>query len=305
MLCCNEAIPPSGCIQCLLGYSSDARGYVFEVHSVMDSYGTRRVATVPGGLTQHSRCAVRSTRTSGNSLRLVEWLSGDVTGRRVVPFERPVVSDRASHLLLIAFRAHQIMKTAYPDGSLKELWYAVHVRSRFESQMSTVLRSKGYEEFLPTYRCRHRWSDRIKELDLPLFPGYLFSRFDARERLPILKSPGVIAIVGLGKMPIPISDEEIEAIQAIVRSGLRAEPWPHLTIGSRVFIEAGPLAGLEGIVVKVGKRFRFVVSVQLLQRSVGVEIERSWVRPVCEKPSAKRGAAGLADSGQGLCARAG
>jgi len=166
------------------------------------------------------------------------------------------------------------------DGSLQELWYAVHVRTRFESQMSTVLRSKGYEEFLPTYRCRHRWSDRAKELDLPLFPGYLFSRFDARERLPILKSPGVIAIVGSGKTPIPISDEEIEAIRVIVRSGLPAQPWSHLTVGSRVFIEDGPLAGLEGIVKCVDKRFRLVVSVPLLQRSVGVEIEPSWARPV-------------------------
>jgi transcription antitermination factor NusG len=166
------------------------------------------------------------------------------------------------------------------DESRQKLWYAIHVRSRFESQMSTVLRSKGYEEFLPTYRCKHRWSDRAKELDLPLFPGYLFSRFDVCERLPILKSPGLIAIVGLGKAPIPIPDEEIEAIRAIVRSGLPVEPWPHLTVGSRVFVEAGPLAGLEGNVVNIGKTFRLVVSVSLLQRSVRVEIERSWVRPV-------------------------
>jgi transcription antitermination factor NusG len=199
------------------------------------------------------------------------------------------------------------MKTGfqYLDGTLQKFWYAVHVRSRFEAQLSTVLRRKGYEEFLPTYRCSHRWSDRAKELDLPLFPGYLFSRFDARERLPILKSPGVIAIVGLGKTPIPISDEEIEAIRAIVRSGLPAEPWTYLTVGSRVFIEAGPLTGLEGVVVNVDKRFRLVVSVPLLQRSLGVEIERSWVRTVCEKPFVKSGSAGLADSGQRRCTRAG
>jgi transcription antitermination factor NusG len=191
------------------------------------------------------------------------------------------------------------MKTGFqsPDGSLRKLWYAVHVRSRFESQISTVLRSKGYEEFLPTYRCRHQWSDRVKELDLPLFPGYLFSSFDVHERLPILKSPGVIAIVGLGKMPIPIADEEIEAIRAIVRSGLPAEPSIHLTVGSRVFIETGPLAGLEGIVINVNKKFRLVVSVSLLQRSVSVEIERSWVRPVREKPFVTSGPAALTDSG--------
>lgn len=205
-----------------------------------------------------------------------------------------------------SFGAPQVMKTGfqYPDGSLQKFWYAVQVRPRFESQISTVLRSKGYEEFLPTYRSRHRWSDRAKELDLPLFPGYLFSRFDARERLFILKSPGVIGIVGLGKTPVPISDEEIEAIQAIVRSSLPAEPWTHLTVGSRVSIEAGPLAGLEGIVVNVDKGLRLVVSVQLLQRAIGVEIERSWVRSVCEKPFVKSGPAGLADSAHRLCARA-
>lgn len=199
------------------------------------------------------------------------------------------------------------MKTGshYPDGSAQKLWYAVHVRSRFESQIAKMLRSKGYEEFLPTYRRKHRWSDRTKELDLPLFPSYLFSRFDARERLPILKTPGVIAIVGLRKTPVPISDEEIEAIRVIVQSGLPAEPWTRLTVGSRVFMDAGPLAGLEGLVVNVDKKFRLVVSVPLLQRSVGVEIDRSWVRPVCEKPLTKRSTADLVDSSQRLCARAG
>jgi transcription antitermination factor NusG len=199
------------------------------------------------------------------------------------------------------------MKTGvqYPDGSLQTFWYAIHVRPRFESRISTVLRSKGYKEFLPTYRRKHRWSDRAKELALPLFPGYLFSRFDVRDRLSILKSPGVIGIVGLGKTPIPLSDHEIEAIQAIVASGLPAEPWTHLTVGSRVFIEAGPLAGLEGIVADVDKTFRLVVSVQLLQRSIGVEIERSWVRPVSDKPVVKGGPTSFGDSGQRLCSRAG
>jgi transcription antitermination factor NusG len=128
----------------------------------------------------------------------------------------------------------------------------------------------------------------VKELELPLFPGYLFARFDARERLPILQSPGVIAVVGLQKTPIPITNEELEAIRAIVRSGLPAAPWTHLTVGSKVLVEAGPLAGLEGIVVRVGKSSRLVVAVSLLQRSVGVEIELSWVRPVRETSCEKR-----------------
>jgi transcription antitermination factor NusG len=159
-------------------------------------------------------------------------------------------------------------------------WYALQVRSNFENLASATLRGKGYEEFLPLYRSRRRWSDRIKELDLPLFPGYLFCRFDADNRLPILTTPGVIAIVGAGKTPVAVSDEEIGAVQAIIRSGLPAQPWPCLTVGSRIFIERGPLAGVEGIALNVEKKYRLVVSVPLLQRSVAVEIAREWARPI-------------------------
>ncbi len=146
---------------------------------------------------------------------------------------------------------------------------------------SATLRGKGFEEFLPLYRSRRRWSDRVKELDLPLFPGYLFCRFDVQDRLlPILTTPGVISIVGAGKTPVAVSAEEIAAVQAIVRSGLPAQPWPCLAVGSTVFIERGPLAGIEGIALNVDKAYRLVVSVPLLQRAVAVEIERDWVRPV-------------------------
>ena len=111
-------------------------------------------------------------------------------------------------------------------------WYALHVRSKFEHLVSVTLRGKGYQEFLPLYRSRRRWSDRVKEIDLPLFPGYLFCRFDVRDRLlPILSTPGVIAIVAAGKTPVPVSEEEIAVVQAVVRSGLPTLPWPCLTIG--------------------------------------------------------------------------
>lgn len=159
-------------------------------------------------------------------------------------------------------------------------WYAIRVRSKFESVASATLRGKGYEEFLPLYCSRRRWSDRIKKLDLPLFPGYVFCRFDVHARLPILTTPGVLAIIGVGKTPVPVSDEEIAAVQAVVRSGLPAQPWPLLTVGSKVFIERGPLAGLEGIALNVDKKYKLIVSVHLLQRSVAVEIEREWARPI-------------------------
>jgi transcription antitermination factor NusG len=123
----------------------------------------------------------------------------------------------------------------------------------------------------------------VKQLDLPLFPGYLFCRFDVCDRLPILSTPGVIDIAGAGKTAVPVADEEIEAIRAILRSGLAAQPWPFLRVGSRVYVERGPLAGVEGIITNTDKVYCLVVSVSLLQRSVGVEIDREWVRPILDR----------------------
>ena len=165
-----------------------------------------------------------------------------------------------------------------PGGDL--LWYAVRVQSKFESIAAAAFRGKGYEEFLPLYRAKRRWSDRVKELDLPLFAGYLFCRFDVNKRLPILTTPGVVSIVGAGRMPVAVSDDEIAAVKAIVRSGLPAMPWPCLAVGAHIVIERGPLAGLEGIALDVDRKHRLVVSVSLLQRSVAVEIDRAWARPI-------------------------
>jgi transcription antitermination factor NusG len=162
-------------------------------------------------------------------------------------------------------------------------WYAVRIRSRLGSLAAATLRGKGYEEFLPLYRSRRLWSDRTKDLDTPLFPGYLFCRFDVSDRLmPILTTPGVIGIVGFGKTPVPVDEEEIEAVRAILRSGLGAQPWPFLQAGSKVYVERGPLAGLEGIVTDADKVSRLVVAVTLLQRSVAVEIDRKWARPIAD-----------------------
>jgi transcription antitermination factor NusG len=159
-------------------------------------------------------------------------------------------------------------------------WYAIRVRSRFEQLVSIGLAGKGYHEYLPLYHSRRTWSDRSKDLDLPLFPGYLFCRFDVQDRLPILTTPGVISIVGIGKNPVAISNEEIEAIQTMIRSGLHLQPWPQLVVGSRVVIEQGPLKGIEGVALEVKNKYRLFVSVPLLQRSVSVEIDREWVRPL-------------------------
>lgn len=159
-------------------------------------------------------------------------------------------------------------------------WFAVQVRTRWEANTAGLLSNKGYQTFVPTYSSKRRWSDRTRTLQLPLFPGYLFCRFDPQKRLPILVTPGVIQVVGISKTPVPVEDSEIAAVEAIVRSGLPAHPWPFLQIGERVRIHHRSLEGLEGILLNVKGSHRIVVSVTLLQRSVAMEIDSAWVTPV-------------------------
>ena len=159
------------------------------------------------------------------------------------------------------------------------LWYAVRVRSNFERNVSTILEYKGVEQFVPTYRSRRLWADRIKTLDLPLFPGYVFCRIPLDERNLVVTIDGVVGLVGAGRQPIPVSDTEIEAVRTVVQSGLQAEPCPFLRIGQRVRIKYGCLSGVEGILMKVKNSWRLVISVNLLERSVAVEIDAAFVSP--------------------------
>jgi len=158
-------------------------------------------------------------------------------------------------------------------------WFAIQVRTRHEIGIAHYLHARGYQQFLPLYKSRRTWSDRIKEVQAPLFPGYLFCRFDPFDRLPILKAPGVVQIVGNGRSPAPVCDAEIAALQKMVASGLPNEPWPFLRTGDKVQIEAGPLRGLEGILVAFRGSCHLVLSVTLLQRSVAVEIDSAFVSP--------------------------
>jgi transcription antitermination factor NusG len=136
----------------------------------------------------------------------------------------------------------------------------------------------GYEEFLPLYECRKRWSDRIKEVQVPLFPGYLFCRFDLQERLPILKTPGVIQVVGYNRQPIAVDEDEVKSIQTVISSGIPNQPWPFLKVGEKVRIVSGPLRGLAGVLVELKGNRRLILSVSLLQRSVAVEMDAAFVR---------------------------
>jgi transcription antitermination factor NusG len=146
------------------------------------------------------------------------------------------------------------------------------------------LNGKGYEWFLPRYKTRRRWSDRFKQIEQPLFPGYVFCRLDPWNQLPILTTPGVTRIVGIAKIPVPVDEIEIAAIRGAVKSGLACHDLPFLQIGRRVKIEYGPLSGLEGILLDFKGQNRLVLSITLLQRSVAVQVEDSWVTRLPQDP---------------------
>jgi transcription antitermination factor NusG len=166
-------------------------------------------------------------------------------------------------------------------------WFALQVRARQEAGVAAQLNGQGYEGFLPFYKLRKRWSDRIKEFDAPLFPGYLFCRFDPHNRLPILKTPGVIQIVSFNNIPAAVDESEIASIQRLASSGIQHEPCPFLNVGDRVRINSGSLVGLEGILTDVKGSRRLVLSVSLLQRSVAVEIDSAFVTALA-RPRAKQ-----------------
>jgi transcription antitermination factor NusG len=185
-----------------------------------------------------------------------------------------------------------------PDAGFGAQWFALRVKSRSEKTVAMMAQNKGFEEFVPLYQSRRRWSDRMKSLELPLFPGYVFCRLNVERRMPLLTIPGVLHFVGIGRTPMPIEDAEIGAIQTAVGSGLLTEPWPYLEIGQRVRLEEGPLTGLEGVLVGTLKQQRLLVSVTLLKRSVAVAIEGHWATPLDGMPATRRPCISRIDAAQ-------
>jgi len=159
-------------------------------------------------------------------------------------------------------------------------WYALRVKSNFEKVTQASLRQHDMEEFLPVHQKKSRWSDRVKTLERPLFPGYVFGRFDPNHRLPVLMMPGVVHILGNSAGPIAVDEEELQAIRRSVDSGRIVMPWPYLAVGDSVVVEDGALAGLQGILIRTKDSSRIVLSLTLMQRSVAVELDRDGVRPV-------------------------
>jgi transcription antitermination factor NusG len=166
-----------------------------------------------------------------------------------------------------------------PDRRAQHPWYVLRVQANREKTVASHLQCKGLTEFLPLYTTSRRWSDRTKLIQVPLFPGYVFCRFDADERLRILMTSHVLHVVGMGGIPAPVDEGELTALQRVVASGLLMQPWPFLKVGQRLVIQEGPLRNVEGVLTEIRGVRNLVVSITLLQRSVAVCIERSGVRP--------------------------
>ena len=157
-------------------------------------------------------------------------------------------------------------------------WYAVWTRSRHEQVVRTQLDEKHVPAFLPTMRRWSRWKDRKKQIDVPLFPGYVFARFEAGERLSVLKCSGVVSIVSFDGEPAPVPDHEIEGIRTLVESTLPYDPCPTIKTGTLVEVSHGPLKGVVGRLTRKGSQSRLVLSVDLIGQAVSVEVDAADVK---------------------------
>lgn len=164
-------------------------------------------------------------------------------------------------------------------------WFALTVEPNRERTAERALRNHGFEAYLPMYRVRRHWSDRIKESDTVLFPGYVFCNFSYVDKLRVLQSAGVRSIVSSGREPVPVAAAEISALRALVASGRPILAWPYLPIGETVVIREGPLASLRGVILRAKNSWRAVVSVHALNCSVSVELDADMLSPEAASPS--------------------
>jgi transcription antitermination factor NusG len=162
-------------------------------------------------------------------------------------------------------------------------WYALIVKHQHEKVVARELQSIGIEALLPVYKTRRDWSDRTKEIELPLISGYVFARIGEESRVQALRIPSVLRLVGFGGKPAPIDTREIAALRAAMNSKLPLKPWPYLREGDRVRVERGPLKDTEGVVLREKDSMRLVICVELLQRSVAVEVSPELIVPVKER----------------------
>jgi len=159
-------------------------------------------------------------------------------------------------------------------------WYAIYTRHQHEKSVAQNLRRKGFETFLPLYSAPHRWKDRTEVVSLPLFPCYVFLNGDSSRRLDILSTPGIYDIISFANQPAAIPSKEIEDLRRIVESGIAIDPHPFIRSGETVRIKSGPFAGVQGTLVRKKNLCRLVLSVEILGKAAGVEIEASLVERI-------------------------
>lgn len=153
-------------------------------------------------------------------------------------------------------------------------WYVIRVKPQHERTVSYALARKDFDCYVPLYTAKRRWADSLKELDLPLFPGYVFCRMNHAHAAEILRMPAVYQLVGEGNWPAFIEEPELHRIQRIEKAGLPISPWPYLKKGQQVRVASGPLAGLDGVLATTPSTWHVVVNVQLLQRGVAVAVNQ-------------------------------
>jgi len=161
-------------------------------------------------------------------------------------------------------------------------WFAAYTNSHHEKRVASHFGERQIESFLPLYSALHRWKNRCEvDLDLPLFPNYVFVHIDPRERVRVLEVPGVLSLVGFGRTLAPLSDFEIEALRSC--GGQRKiEPHPYLVIGERVRIKAGPMTGMEGVLVRKKSNFRVVLALDVIMQCVAVEVDADDLEPAAK-----------------------
>jgi transcription antitermination factor NusG len=169
---------------------------------------------------------------------------------------------------------------ALPAPSPEPRWYAAYTCANHEKRVAAELGARDVEHFLPLYSSMRRWKDRRVQLQLPLFPGYVFVRLALRDRQRVVQIPSVVRLVGFGGLPTALPDTEVDIMRSGLSQSLRAEPHPLLAVGRRVRITGGPFAGLEGILKRKRSNLRVVVSLALIQRSVSVEVSAADLAPV-------------------------
>ena len=162
-------------------------------------------------------------------------------------------------------------------------WYAAYTCANHEKRVAAELGAREVEHFLPVYSSVRRWKDRRVNLDLPLFPGYVFVHLALRERLRVVQIPSVVRLVGFGGLPTELPDTEMEIMRSGLSQSLCAEPHPFLTVGRRVRITGGPFAGLEGVLKRRKNNLRVVVTLELIQRSVAVDVDAAEVTPAADR----------------------